>query len=119
MKLESKFNMGDVVATTPNSLNNNLKAIITDYDDLILHQVKEIQSQTCYGGTQFFYFVSSMSIKNTLKEGVIIKSDLVVNKNSANSVPGSNLVKFKEDELEKINLKKLIIEIDKIRNVKK
>ena len=119
MKVESKFNIGDVVATTPNSLNDNLKGCISDFDDIILHEVKEVASQTCYGGTQLFYLVTSMAIKSTPREGVVIKSGLTMNKNSANIVMGSDLMKFKEDELEKVNLKKLIIEIDKIRNVKK
>ena len=95
-----------------------MKACVTDYNDIVLFNVKEVQSQSCYGGTQIFYLVTGIQIKNT-NDGTVIKSGGGIDRNNANVVPGTNMVKFREDELEKISLKKLIIEIDKIKDVKK
>lgn len=59
MQVESKFEIGQLVAFKRDTLNGL---------DIQLQEIKEIQTQTCYAGTQVFYLSRTIFLKRSYKD---------------------------------------------------
>lgn len=97
MTIETKFNVNDIV-------QSKFSRGLTTYRHTIAYEVLEIQTQTCYGGTQVFYLVRPIMIENGIDLGKkdTAKGDEYPRKTmsvEAMGCPIEKCPKFREDEL--------------------
>jgi len=124
MKFQSKFEVGDFLVNKVNTFND-LEAIINNSDGLVAHKVQEIIVQRCYSATQIFYLTSPVHILTKGErrfggEDYVMVVNAMLNKNTA-GLHGA-WQKQREDEMDKIDVKKTVSELKKalvLRNKKK
>lgn len=111
MKIQAKFEIGDILAVTPN-MHKDIEALVTGANGVGLQKVQEIHSQTCYAGSQVFYLTSAIhvSFEKQFRREANKTTVLVASASYNTTTPGLHgaWMKYREDELEKVDLDKFV-----------